>query len=436
MAKQYLRVAFCPEYTHTKPGMKLETAHMRYLTVEDFKVLQAVEQGSRNHEVVPTHLIHNLSGLRSASGTNRSIGDLAKLKLVSKLRNAKYDGYRLTYNGYDYLALRAMLNRGTLYSVGGTIGVGKESDIYQVSDCDGISKVLKIHRLGRTSFHTVKNNREYLRHGQSASWMHLSKLAANKEYQFMTMLYNKGFEVPEPFDNSRHCVLMELIKGYPMRRLRKHKNIPKLYSDLMSFIVKLGNHGLIHCDFNEFNIMIKDELEGEDDCGYVVIDFPQCISIQHQDASYYFQRDVNCIKRFFKKKLKYEPVQDPTFLDTDGFGDGFKYPYPIFERDISRCDNLDELVQASGFTKKHPGDRDLEMAVQSMRDEEYSDERDNEDNSDYSDIEYSDYSSLSDEETDGSNSEDDEENERIIDALSAGASNLKIDNLGNYILED
>ena len=242
--------------------MKLDTSHMRYLTADDFKVLQAVEQGSRNHEVVPTQLIHNISGMRSASGTNRSISDLAKLSLVSKLRNSKYDGYRLTYNGYDYLALKSMLNRDTLYSVGTTIGVGKESDIYQVSDRSGESKVLKIHRLGRTSFHTIKNNRDYLRNGQSASWMHLSKLAANKEYQFMTMLYDRNFEVPQPFDNSRHCVLMEHIRGYPMRRLGKHKNLPKLYSDLMCFIVKLANHGLIHCDFNEFNIMIKDEPEG------------------------------------------------------------------------------------------------------------------------------------------------------------------------------
>lgn len=416
--------------------MKLDTSHMRYLTAEDFRVLQAVEQGSRNHEVVPTHLIHTLSGMRSMSGTNRSISDLARLSLISKLRNSKYDGYRLTYNGFDYLALRAMLNRDTVYSVGTKIGVGKESDIYQVSDRNGEPKVLKMHRLGRTSFHTVKNNREYLRSGQSASWMHLSKLAANKEYQFMTLLYNKDFEVPQPFDNSRHCVLMELIKGYPMRRLGKHKNLPKLYSDLMSFIVRLANHGLIHCDFNEFNIMIKDEVENENDPGYVVIDFPQCISIQHQDAAYYFKRDVDCIRRFFKKKLKYEPKEDATFLDTDGFGDGFKYPYPVFERDVKRCDNLDELVMASGFTKKHPGDRDLELAVQSMRDEEYTEERENEENSDYTSTSESEYSDFSDEESSENESEEDDENERIIQAISSGVENLKIDKFGNYILED
>ncbi|CAI4706287.1 CCQ_1a_G0044430.mRNA.1.CDS.1 [Saccharomyces cerevisiae] len=425
--------------------MKLDTSHMRYLTTDDFRVLQAVEQGSRSHEVVPTPLIHQISGMRSQSGTNRAISDLAKLSLISKMRNVKYDGYRLTYNGIDYLALKTMLNRDTVYSVGNTIGVGKESDIYKVSDKNGNPRVMKIHRLGRTSFHSVRNNRDYLKKSnQGANWMHLSRLAANKEYQFMSMLYSKGFKVPEPFDNSRHIVVMELIEGYPMRRLRKHKNIPKLYSDLMCFIVDLANSGLIHCDFNEFNIMIKDKLEDENDCGFVVIDFPQCISIQHQDADYYFQRDVDCIRRFFKKKLKYEPKPDSSMLDTEGFGDGYKYAYPDFKRDVKRTDNLDELVQASGFSKKHPGDRGLETAVKSMRNAVYNSDDDmsnDEAEEENGEGDYSEEDEYYDSELDNESSEDDsedaqeEENERIIEALSSGVENLKMDKLGNYILE-
>lgn len=425
--------------------MKLDTSHMRYLTTDDFRVLQAVEQGSRSHEVVPTPLIHQISGMRSQSGTNRAISDLAKLSLISKMRNVKYDGYRLTYNGIDYLALKTMLNRDTVYSVGNTIGVGKESDIYKVSDKNGNPRVMKIHRLGRTSFHSVRNNRDYLKKSnQGANWMHLSRLAANKEYQFMSMLYSKGFKVPEPFDNSRHIVVMELIEGYPMRRLRKHKNIPKLYSDLMCFIVDLANSGLIHCDFNEFNIMIKDKLEDEKDCGFVVIDFPQCISIQHQDADYYFQRDVDCIRRFFKKKLKYEPKPDSSMLDTEGFGDGYKYAYPDFKRDVKRTDNLDELVQASGFSKKHPGDRGLETAVESMRNAVYNSDDDmsnDEAEEENGEGDYSEEDEYYDSELDNESSEDDsedaqeEENERIIEALSSGVENLKMDKLGNYILE-
>lgn len=44
---------------------------------------------------------------------------------------------------------------------------------------------LFFHRLGRVSFRTIKSKRDYLRKGQSASWMYMSRLAAIKEFAFM-----------------------------------------------------------------------------------------------------------------------------------------------------------------------------------------------------------------------------------------------------------
>ena len=49
----------------------------------------------------------------------------------------RYDGYRLTYLGYDYLAIKALVNRGAVAGVGRQIGVGKESDIFEVTNEDG-----------------------------------------------------------------------------------------------------------------------------------------------------------------------------------------------------------------------------------------------------------------------------------------------------------
>ena len=51
-----------------------------------------------------------------------------------------------------------------------------------------------------------------------------------------------------------------------------------LYDELMSLILKLANNGLIHGDFNEFNLML-----GDDD-HVTMIDFPQMISINHPNA--------------------------------------------------------------------------------------------------------------------------------------------------------
>jgi RIO kinase 2 len=80
---------------------------------------------------------------------------LLRYKLIGHDRK-KYDGYRLNYAGYDYLALRTMRARGHISAVGMQIGVGKESDIFLVSNEGGQQSVLKLHRLGRISFRNIK----------------------------------------------------------------------------------------------------------------------------------------------------------------------------------------------------------------------------------------------------------------------------------------
>lgn len=61
---------------------------LRYISADAFRVLAAVEQGSKNHEVVPSPLIAQLSGARSG-GVNKALGELAKKKLVAKVQNMK-----------------------------------------------------------------------------------------------------------------------------------------------------------------------------------------------------------------------------------------------------------------------------------------------------------------------------------------------------------
>ncbi|KAG0363841.1 hypothetical protein BG005_005663 [Podila minutissima] len=308
--------------------MKLDAKVLRYMSAEDFRVLTAAEMGSKNHEVVPSTLITQIAQLRHG-GSHKILSELARRNLVAKVQHIKYDGYRLTYGGYDYLALKTFCHRNSVYSVGNQIGVGKESDIYIVANEEERQMVLKIQRLGRVSFRTIKSKRDYLKNRKSASWMYMSKLAAMKEYAFMKVLHENGFPVPEPIDQSRHCIVMELIDAFPLRQITEVANPGKLYSSLMNLIVKLASYGLIHGDFNEFNILIRDNGEA------ILIDFPQMISIDHPNAEYYFNRDVECIRVFFKRRFQYESLL-----------------YPKFKLDTERQFDLDVQVAASGFTKK------------------------------------------------------------------------------------
>lgn len=55
-------------------------------------------------------------------------------------------------------------------------------------------------------------------------------------------------------------------------------DVESLYDELMDLIVRLGNHGVIHGDFNEFNLMITNGGKP------VIIDFPQMMSTSHPNA--------------------------------------------------------------------------------------------------------------------------------------------------------
>jgi RIO kinase 2 len=71
-----------------------------------------------------------------------------------------------------------MLRKGIFRRVIGKVGVGKESDVYKCEDGNGEEVILKLARLGRTSFRAVKTKRDYLKDRTSFNWLFLSKLAA------------------------------------------------------------------------------------------------------------------------------------------------------------------------------------------------------------------------------------------------------------------
>ncbi|KAK3514869.1 hypothetical protein QTP70_033799 [Hemibagrus guttatus] len=313
---------------------KLNVVVLRYLSRDDFRVLTAVEMGMKNHEIVPVSLIASIASLRHG-GCNKVLRELVKHKLLAYERSKTVQGYRLNYGGYDYLALKALSSRNVILSVGNQMGVGKESDIYIVANEEGEQFALKLHRLGRTSFRNLKNKRDYHKHRHKMSWLYLSRLSAMKEFAYMKALYDRGFPVPKPVDYNRHAVVMELINGYPLCQVREIQDPDSLYNEVMELIVKLANHGLIHGDFNEFNLML------DDNDHVTMIDFPQMVSTSHLNAQWYFDRDVKCIRDFFIKQFNYESELYPTF------------------KDIRKACSLDVEISASGYTKELQQDDQL-----------------------------------------------------------------------------
>ncbi|KAF5281093.1 hypothetical protein FQA39_LY17899 [Lamprigera yunnana] len=297
---------------------KLNVSLLRYLSQEDFRVLTAIEMGMKNHELVPASLAASIANLQHG-GVHKLLRDLCKHRLLSYERGKKFDGYRLTNMGYDYLALKTLTKRESLSSFGNQIGVGKER---------------------RICFRNIKDKRDYHKHRKAASWLYLSRISATKEFAYMKALYDRKFPVPKPMDFNRHCVLMELVVGKPLTHIMAVENVEALYDELMNLIVQFADSGVIHGDFNEFNIMLNENERP------IIIDFPQMVSTMHPNAETYFNRDVNCIREFFKRRFNYESELYPKFSD------------------VERSDALDAEVACSGFTKEMAKDMNIQLGIE------------------------------------------------------------------------
>ena len=329
--------------------MKLDVTCMRYLTREDYRVLVAVEMGMRNHEMVPVSLITSIAQLRHG-GSYKILSTLLKYKLVAHALQ-EYDGYRLSYLGYDILALHTLQARGIIASVGAQIGIGKESDIFEAMDTEGNEVVIKIHRLGRTSFRAVRKTRDYLKGKSKANWLYMSRLAAIKEFAFMKALHAHDFPTPTPIDQNRHVVVMSRVSGFPLAQIKSGKleGAEEIFMNCIAILRRLAEHGLIHCDFNEFNLMIDDNRK------ITLIDFPQMVSTGHENAAELLERDINCLIKFFAMKMKFVPPDESLFT--------------LEELQHSEI-RIDEEVKASGFQDEDGQNiMDIDLPISTINDD-------------------------------------------------------------------
>lgn len=377
--------------------MKLDATVMRTMNRQDYRVLAAVEAGMQNRSLVPVSIIASIANLRHG-GTHKIISSLHRDNLLAHDQSCGYDGYRVTNSGYDILALWNLKQRGVVSALGDQIGVGKESDVYIAASPEGKQLVLKFHRLGRTSFRDVKKKRDYFainsmksgktgKHGtistkdQPNSWLFLSKISALKEFTFMKALNDVGYPTPSPIAQNRHLVAMGLIRGIPLNQLHRNKctadQAESIFRQAMDICKQLARNGLVHCDLNEFNLLVdlsggaqnNGKSDEEEDAGdfYVrhsgssatvvtkgaltvpyghkhthemmdgtgeiiteepakpkvmlengvdaqpivtLIDFPQMVSVRHPNAKELWMRDIECLKRFFVKKLRIDMDED------------------------------------------------------------------------------------------------------------------------------
>ncbi|WP_251341364.1 serine/threonine-protein kinase RIO2 [Haloplanus halophilus] len=261
------------------------------LDPEDFYLLSGVEQGMRFSEWVNREKLPDYADLTPEEVEYR-LDRCMKRDLIER-RTIQYEGYQLTFEGYDVLALHTFAERDTIEGVGAPLGVGKESDVYEVQSYRPLA--LKFHREGYTNFREVNREREYTADHHHVSWLYTARKAAEREYEALETLY-PDVAVPRPVDHNRHGIVMAKFEGVELARATlDDEQVVGVLDLVLREVASAHDAGLIHADLSEHNVAVASS-------GITVFDWPQSVSTDHENAADLLERDVSNLIGFFERK--------------------------------------------------------------------------------------------------------------------------------------
>lgn len=267
---------------------------VRSLEEEDWLVLKSLEKSLSRYESVPIGHIKKETGFNDHQLGFR----LSKLNRIGFVMRSPH-GYILNTSGLDALVLKSFAERNLIIGMGSAVGMGKESDVFEVMSDSGVESVIKFYRIGRTSFRRTRKTRSYTSPESQHQWLAININAAQREAEGLTRTESAGVKVPHFIARDRHAVLMSKIEGVMLYKCqRKDIFAPK---DLMKDIFQnlrmaYTQARMINGDVSEYNILF-------DGVRAWIIDWPQFVGLSHENAQEFLKRDIENVIKYFRKKF-------------------------------------------------------------------------------------------------------------------------------------
>ncbi|NMC07805.1 MAG: serine/threonine protein kinase [Candidatus Lokiarchaeota archaeon] len=276
------------------------------LAKEEFRILDAIEISMRKFEWVPMKNIIFYSRI-DAERVQFWLDKVHKRDLILRHGGGrKNEGYALNSKGYDLLATHALAEENVVVSIGNSLGVGKESDVYQGIGPGNEFLALKFHRIGRTSFRNIKSKRDYVVGKYHTSWLYMCRVSAMREADHLKRLNAIGVDVPLLKGNNRHVVVMKQYDGQEIQEFDVIDDPAGVFDNVIRNVKKCYREArLIHCDLCEYNIIYTRDKH------VIIIDWPQAVPTDHPNAAFFVRRDVENICKFFER---HGVVADPAAI--------------------------------------------------------------------------------------------------------------------------
>ncbi len=267
---------------------------IKQLDPEDIGVLKSIEKSMGRYESIP---LSNLERILKFS-KDKLLFRLGRLNAFGFIVGSEH-GYSLVSTGLDALALQSLAEKGLISGMGRSIGMGKESDVYEVVSDSGERLVIKFYRIGRVSFRATRLKRSYSNASSHHQWLEINVNAAEKEQEGLEKALKVGVTSPKFVARDRHAVLMSEIEGIMLHQCAKDdvKRPKRLLREIFGNARKAYiEANMINGDLSEYNILYDGEKPW-------IIDWPQYVLTDHPNANEILERDVNNTLSYFHRKF-------------------------------------------------------------------------------------------------------------------------------------
>jgi RIO kinase 2 len=272
--------------------------------------MSSTERAARALKSIKDEEWRTLAGLERAA-TGPGTPDLGRLARMSRLppdrvrfatdalekkglAMRKGKGYALTREGVEAMALKDYVKKDLVSALGAVIAKGKESDVYEALTEEGGVYALKLYKIGRISFTSVRKRRAR-ESAEFRSWATANYEAARREYHALKKLEGLSPVFPRAVSYSRSTVLLEEVSGV---RLSERPELQDSEATLRKIMEAMRTAyvegGLVNADLSEYNILT-------DGASIWLIDWPQAVDASHPNSADLLMHDVRAVVSFFSR---------------------------------------------------------------------------------------------------------------------------------------
>jgi RIO kinase 2 len=274
---------------------------LKSLKDEEWRTLAGLERASSGYGTPDLGRLSRMSRL-PPERVRFAIDALEKKGLAMR----KGQGYALTREGVEVMALKDYVKKDLIFALGAIIAKGKESDVYEALTEEGTVYALKLYKIGRISFTSIRKKR-VRESAEFRSWMTANYDAARREYHALRKLEGLSATFPKAIAYSRSTVLLKELSGV---RLSQRPYLEDARAALRTVIESVRaaytRVKLVNADLSEYNILT-------DGASVWLIDWPQAVDAGHPNSSELLMHDVKAVTSFFRKAYGVESDSGKVF---------------------------------------------------------------------------------------------------------------------------